>query len=95
MWLSGVLAVAIGVLFANYVLMWNARVGRCEKREDKLLDENSANGVVIKEQSALLIRAVDLIENSVDQGKSIAFKIEENGRKLDELKRELDELRRK
>jgi hypothetical protein len=94
MWVSGVLAVGIAGLFATCVAMWNARVGRCEKREDKLLEDSSSQTTVLKDQSSLLLRSVGLIEDTVKQGQVLQVKTEENGRILYELKRELDTFRR-
>lgn len=92
MWIAGILVIALGALFAHYVVMWTARVNRCEGREDELLEDGTNNTSVIKEQSATLIQLTNLMESQSRE--LVAFR-QEQVRELGDIKRELADLRRK
>jgi hypothetical protein len=77
-------------------LKWNgaqeARIARCEKREDAILEDNKAQAGTIREMSSVLLRNVSVTEGIGEMVKTANIKIESTERKLDDVRRALEEL---
>lgn len=83
---------AIAALFT--ALMWalRGRTERCEKREDKLLEQDGEKTTALKELAAVTSKGVDLATRSVDTATTSIDETKSNGRKLDALRQDMGAL---
>jgi hypothetical protein len=98
-WFTGVAVLVIGYLGKSVKDGYEKRAGRCETREDTILEDNKAQAATIKEMSSALLRNVSVTEGigeavKVANGEIAVLKqhIVDLNVKIGDLQRKLDDV---
>lgn len=77
-------------------LKWNgaqeARIARCEKGQDLILEDTKSQANTIREMSSTLLRIVTVSEGIGDVVKTVSERVNSNERTLDDIRRAMDEI---